>query len=335
MKRTFRSFSRRGDLVMGLLAVLLTPVWLLAEPVPNADDRVVAQMVCEILQSGHVTRPTINAEISKRLFQRYLKDFDSSKSYFLKGDIDEFKAHEAELGDMLQRGDVSFAYKVYQRFIQRVGERLPLINELVDAKHDYGAQEYLDTDVAHLDYTASDNELRERWRKRIKFDLLREKIGAKPLGDAEARQKVRDRYRSFAKRMKQLDNYDLMELYLSSLAASLDPHGAYMSPNTLADFEISMRLRLEGIGALLREENGQTIVVETVPGGAAAKDGRLKANDKIIAVAPGDDKFVDVVDMKLRDAVKLIQSRAGRQNRAGRLHADAATNRDQGAGGPL
>ena len=84
-----------------------------------------------------------------------------------------------------------------------------------------------------------------------------------------------------------------------------------MSPNTLDDFEISMRLRLEGIGAVLREENGHTIVVEVVPGGAAAKDGRLKANDKIIAVAQGDGKFVDVVDMKLRDAVKLIRGPKG------------------------
>ena len=84
-----------------------------------------------------------------------------------------------------------------------------------------------------------------------------------------------------------------------------------MSPNTLDDFEISMRLRLQGIGAVLREENGQTIVVEVVPGGAAAKDGRLKANDKIIAVAQGDGKYVDVVDMKLRDAVKLIRGPKG------------------------
>ncbi len=308
MTRTLHS-SRRGALV--LIALLLVPVWSRAEPVPGPEDRLVAQMVCEILQNGHVTRPTINADISKRLFQRFLKDLDASKSYFLKSDIDEFKTHETELGDMLQRGDVSFAYKVYGRFIQRIGERLPLIAELVDAKQDYTVKEYLDTDVAHLDYASNDADLRERWRKRIKFDLLREKIGAKPLGDAEAKQKVRDRYRSFAKRMKQLDNYDLLELYLSSLAASLDPHGAYMSPNTLDDFEISMRLRLEGIGALLREENGNTIVVEIVPGGAAAKDGRLKANDKIIAVAPGDDKFVDVVDMKLREAVKLIRGPKG------------------------
>ncbi len=304
-----------------------------ADPIPGKDDKIVAQMVCEMLQEGHVTRPTINDEISRRLFKHFLKDFDSAKLYFLKSDVDQFRKYETQLDDMLLRGDISFAYQVYQRFQERVAERLKLIDELVDAKHDFTVKEYLDTDYAQLDYAASEQELRERWRKRIKFDLLREQLSTKvlpekkaapkegggsreqpitkPLTETEARQKVRDRYRSFAKRMKQLDSYDLLELYLSSLAASLDPHGAYMSPNTLDDFEISMRLRLEGIGARLREENGNIIVVETVPGGAAAKDGRLKPNDKIIAVAQGDGKFVDVVDMRLREAVKLIRGAKG------------------------
>jgi carboxyl-terminal processing protease len=287
------------------------PFCLSAEPVPGKDDRLVAQVVCEILQRGHVRRPMIGDEISKRLFQRFLKDLDPGKLYFLKSDVDEFKKEETELDDMLLNGDLSFAYKVYDRFLQRVGERLKLIDELLDAKYEFTAKEYLDTDNAKLDFLQDDQELRDRWRKRIKFDLLLHRMGAKPPTEAEAVKKVRDRYHSFAKNMKQLDNYDLMEVYLSDLGASIDPHGAYMSPNTLDDFEIAMRLRLEGIGAVLRPENGQTIVVEVVPGGAAAKDGRLKPNDKIIAVAQGDGKFVDIIDMKLRLAVKLIRGPKG------------------------
>jgi len=102
-----------------------------------------------------------------------------------------------------------------------------------------------------------------------------------------------------------------MELYLSDLTTSVDPHSTYMSPATLDDFDIAMRLHLDGIGALLRAENGQTIVAEVIPGGAAAADGRLKANDKIIGVAQGDGKFVDVIDMKLREVVKLIRGKRG------------------------
>src|SRR5262249_56462012 len=106
-------------------------------------------------------------------------------------------------------------------------------------------------------------------------------------------------------------HYELMEIYLSSLMMSLDPHSSYMGPATLDDFDISMRLQLEGIGAVLRQEEGNTIVAEVVSGGAAAADGRLKVNDKIIAVAQGDGQYTDVVDMKLRDVVKLIRGKRG------------------------
>jgi carboxyl-terminal processing protease len=303
---------KRGTVLLSaVLGLFLLPFWLSAEPVPGKNDRLVSQLVCEILQRGHVTRPIIGDEISKRLFQRFLKDLDPGKLYFLNSDIDEFKKSETELDDMLQNGDISFAYKVYERLMQRIGERLTLINELLDAKQDFSVKEYMDTDASKLDYAQNDEELRERWRKRIKFDLLLQRLGQKPLPDAEATKKVRERYRGFARRMKQLDNYDLMEVYLSDLSASLDPHGAYMSPSTVEDFQIAMRLQLEGIGAVLREDNGFTTVVEVVPGGAAAKDGRLKANDKIIGVAQGDGNFVDTVDMKLRHAVKMIRGPKG------------------------
>ncbi len=303
---------RLRRLLLGAIAgLLLFPLCGSGEPVPGKNDRLVAQVVCELLQEGHVTRPKIGDEISKRLFRRFLKDLDPNKVYFLKSDIDEFKKHETELDDQLLKGDMSFAYKVYGRLVERIGERLKLIGELLDAKQDFTVKEYLETDPTKVEYASTAEELRDRWRKRIKFDLLLQRLGAKPIPEAEARQKVRDRYKAFARRMKQLDNYDLMEVYLSALAASLDPHGAYLSPNTLDDFEVSMRLRLEGIGAVLREDNGQPLVVEIVPGGAAAKDGRLKPNDKILAVAQGDGKFVEVTDMRLRDAVKLIRGPKG------------------------
>src|ERR1022692_2964401 len=96
---------------LGALAVLLlVPFWVSADPVPGKDDRLVAQMVCEFLQEGHVTRPMIGDEISRRLFQRFLKDLDPGKLYFLKSDIDDFKKYETKLDDMLLKGDISFAY---------------------------------------------------------------------------------------------------------------------------------------------------------------------------------------------------------------------------------
>lgn len=305
----------RARLLVTLLAAVagltVFPTGAPAEPVPARQDRLVVRLVTGYLHQGHLTRPEIGDDLSKTLFQRFLKDVDPNKGFLLQSDVDEFKKSETELADQLRQGDMTFAYKVYERYVQRVGERLPLIEELIKAPHDYTVKEYLSTDTDKLDWARDEKELRERWRKRIKFDLLLERVGTKPVPEAEARQKVLTHYQGLLKRWKQLDNYDLMELYLSDLTTSVDPHSTYMSPNTLDDFDIAMRLNLEGIGALLRSENGQTIVSEVVPGGAAAKDGRLKPNDKIVGVGQGDDKFVDVQDMKLRDVVQLIRGRKG------------------------
>jgi carboxyl-terminal processing protease len=264
-----------------------------AEPIPGKQDRLIAQMVCGFLQQGH------------------LNDLDPTKLYFLQSDVEEFKKQETELDDMILQGDLSFAYKVYERFLTRVAERQKLVEEFVNATHDFTANETLETDFAGIDYARTMDELRERWRKRIKFDLLMQRVAEKPVPEEEAKKKVLERYQGNLKRFKQLDNADLLEIYLSDLTTSIDPHSTYMSPATLDDFDIAMRLNLDGIGALLRSENGHTIVAEIVPGGAAAGDGRLLPNDKIVGVAQGDDKYTDTVDMKLREVVKLIRGKRG------------------------
>jgi carboxyl-terminal processing protease len=301
----------RAALLAVVACMLLVPVRVWAEPVPGEQDRLVVQLVCEFLRRGHLSRPKIDEELSRRLFTRFLKDLDPARLYYTKNDIDEFKKEETELGDQVLKGDLSFPYKAYARFVQRFTERLKLVEENVNASHDFTVKEYLNTDYDKLEWARGDDELKERWRKRIKFDLLLERIAKKPVPEAEARQKVLTRYQGLLKRWKQLDNYELMELYLTDLTTCVDPHSNYMSPPSLDDFEISMRLHLEGIGALLRSENGQTIISEIIPGGAAAADGKLKTNDKIIGVAQGDGKFVDVQDMKLRDVVKLIRGNRG------------------------
>lgn len=303
-----RRFVGMSAAVVGLF---LATVWTAAEPTPGKEDRLVAELVCELLRRGHLSRPEIDDKLAGRVLRRLLKELDPGKLYFMRVDIDEFNKQETELDDMLRKGDLSFVYKVYQRLLERIEERQKLVEELVAAKHDFSKKEYLQTDFDALTYAASDEELREHWRKRIKFDLLSQRVGQKPLPEDEAKKKVVERYQGLLKRWKQLDHFDLLEMYLSDLTTSVDPHSTYLSPTTLDEFEIAMRLNLEGIGAVLRSENGQTIVFEVVPGGAASKDGRLKPKDKIVAVAQGDEKFVDIVDMRLRDAVKLIRGRKG------------------------
>ncbi len=292
-------------------ALFLMPAPTPAEPKPAKQDALMARMVCEFLNKGHLNRPRIDDEVSRRLFQHYLKELDPAKLYLVQSDIDEFKKHETDLDDQLQDGDLSFAYQVYERFLTRLTERQELIKELVNAKHDFTVNEYLDTDYDNRPWASSTDDLRERWRKRIKFDLLQQRIAEKPLPEDEAKKKILSRYDGALKRWRQLDNSDLLELYLTALTTSIDPHSTFMSPSALDQFEIDMRLNLDGIGALLHSEDGQTSIEEIVPGGAAAKDGRLKPKDKIVGVAQGDSNFTDTVDMRLHDVVKLIRGPRG------------------------
>jgi carboxyl-terminal processing protease len=172
-----RYFTLLAVLAGLFLALGRTP----AEPIPSKQDRLIAQMVCGFLQQGHLNRPEIGDEVSRRIFRHFLKDLDPAKLYFLQSDIDEFKKQETDLDDMLLQGDLSFAYKVYERFVARVAERQKLVEEFVNATHDFTANEVMDTDFDSLSYAKTQDELRERWRKRIKFDLLMERVAEKPV----------------------------------------------------------------------------------------------------------------------------------------------------------
>lgn len=337
---TQRSMRSRLGLVLfsGVFIILLSANTVLAKPRPDpARDRQIIHLVCKFLQDVNLNRPKLDDELSKRLFKRYLKTLDPTKSYFTKKDYEDLSQYETQLDDQLLQDDIDFAYKAFDLFLTRVAERAKLVEELLATPMDFTTEENLDTDYDKMEFATTDQEMRERWRKRIKFDLLMQKMGsdevassrsgrdgadgklkksttktpAKPVTDEEAKENVRKRYLGMVKRWNQFDNNDLLELYLTDLTTSVDPHSSYMSPATQEDFEIAMGLHLEGIGALLRWENGATVVEQVMPGGAAAADGNLKSKDTIIGVAQGGDEFVDVMDMKLRDVVKLIRGPKG------------------------
>merc|ERR1712113_346822 len=150
-------------------------------------------------------------------------------------------------------------------------------------------------DRKKLKYTKNQEELNERWRKKIKFQMLSLKLGM--LKEKEIRTKLRKRYELALRRHNEITQDKIFGFFLNAFATALDPHTTYLPADDLEDFRIRTRLSLEGIGSSLRSEDGFTIVVSLVKGGAAQKGGLLKANDKIIAVAQGDGAPVDVIDM--------------------------------------
>ena len=299
---------------VGLAGIVLLPAFSFANeggsPTPGPNDRQITLAVKSYLEREHFLRKPIDDEIAARWFNTFLAALDPLKIYFLQSDVDSFAERKSSLDDLVRRGDVSFAYEVYDRFLERVDARIPIVEELLNSKLDFNQKEsiVIDRDIAV--WAKTQDEARDKWKKRIKYDLLVQKM--EKVAPEEARKKLLRRYTSFAKRMHQMNADELLETYLSSLTSSLDPHTSFMSPGTLENFEITMRLQLDGIGASLKGEDGYTTVAELVPGGAADKDGRLKKKDRIVGVGQDrEGEMVDVVDMNLNDVVKLIRGKRG------------------------
>ncbi|MEM6330538.1 MAG: carboxy terminal-processing peptidase [Planctomycetota bacterium] len=278
---------------------------------PTAQGRNITLAVRYLLEGQHLTQQRIDDVISERCLDAYLKALDPWKLYFYQSDIDEFKQNRFVLDDLIKRGDIKFAYTVFDRFLARVNERVGTAVAQIDAPHDFTVDEQMIRDRDDTTYPRTAEEAAERWRKRVKFDLLVKKADEE--ADDEAKRKLRKRYTGIQKRWQQTTDDDLLEIYLTAMTSGFDPHSTYMSPSTLENFRISFQLELDGVGASLRSEDGYTEVHEVIPGGAADLHGRMKKGDQIIGVGQGTagDDFEDIVDMRLNDVVKLIRGKAG------------------------
>ena len=331
MRRFFSlSAPRRSGLILFLLlctaasagvGIFTAGLWS-ADLAPQAADRHVTVAVSMLLRQEHLSKHALDDEISERGLTTFLETLDPMKVYFNQSDVDEFLAYKHQLDDMIQRGDIQLGYKIFERFQTRVNERVAVIDRLLAEKHDFTEADEMITDPDMIKYPRNEKEVEERWRKRIKYDLLMLKLDKTE--DKEARDKLAKRYHNFAKRMTQTSSDELLEMYLTAVTSSFDPHTTYMSPGSLENFRIIMRLNLEGIGAALKvDEDGYTVVTKIIPGGAADKQTDMKAEDRIVSVGQSEDgKMEDVVDMKLSDVVDMIRGPAGTTVRLGVIPHD-------------
>jgi len=262
----------------------------------------------------HFSHHEFDAELSRRTLDNLIKSWDSGKVYFLKSDVKEFEdKYGAKLNELIMDADCRPIEQLAKTFAKRFNERQKTINDWIAAKHDFKVDESMLIDRKKMDYAATTEEVSDRWRQRVKFQLLQLKGTLKDMD--KAKEKLHKRYVLAEKRQNELTSDDMYTIFLNSFSLALDPHSEYMSPESLEDFRISTRLSLEGIGAVLRSEDGFTTIQSLVPGGAAANTGKVKANDKIIAVAQGEEPPVDVIDMDLREVVKQIRGAHGTEVR--------------------
>ena len=302
------------------MVVLAISTWF-AQQLSSADpaDADTAKMVAKIIPKYHLNRRSIDNAASSDLLDRFIKDLDPQKLYFLKSDIDEFEKHRSTLDDEIKNGDVKFAYEVFEVYKKRLRRQMAVANDWVEREHDFTIEEYIETDEDKLMWSTTQEELDDRWRRRVKHDLLlfklsdedNEEDGEENTETLTPKERLHKRYRNSQLAADQYNDVEQLERYLTALATVFDPHSSYMSPQTWEDFEIQMRLSLDGIGAALQADDGYTVVASIVPGGAASEDGRLKVKDKIIGVGQESGEIVDIYEMKLSEVVRMIRGKRG------------------------
>ncbi|MDH3787790.1 MAG: carboxy terminal-processing peptidase [Xanthomonadales bacterium] len=273
---------------------------------PQMEHRYASNIATRFLTNYHYKRTRLDDELSSDIFDHYLELLDPSKIYFLSGDIETFERYRAGLDDALRHSDLAPAYDIFNVYVTRVQQRVDFARDRVKKPFDFTVDEFYQYDREEEPWVSTSQELDELWRKRVKNDYLRLLLTDKePEAIVET---LTERYDNLERRINELNTEDVFQFFMNAFAQSIEPHTAYLSARTSENFEISMKLSLEGIGALLGRENEYTLISSVVPGGPADQDGRLKAGDRITAVGQGNDgKMVDVIGWRVDDVVDLIR----------------------------
>jgi carboxyl-terminal processing protease len=273
---------------------------------PNMEHRYASNIATRFLTNWHYKRTRLDDDLSSQIFDSYLELLDPNKIYFLAGDVEMFERYRLGLDDSLRHSDLLPAYDMFNLYVDRVRQRVRYARARAQQPFDFTIDEYHQFDRTDLPWAETTAELDELWRKRVKNDYLRLLLTDKePEAIVET---LVERYDNLERRINELNTEDVFQFFMNAFAQSIEPHTAYLSARTSENFEISMKLSLEGIGALLTRENEYTKISRVVPGGPADKDGRLKAGDRITAVGQGNDgKLVDVIGWRVDDVVDLIR----------------------------
>ncbi len=278
------------------------------ELAPQPRHEKIGQLVKEFVQKSHYRHADVDDDLSSLVLDKYIKSLDNNRMYFTASDVEAFNVYRYQLDDMVGSQPLTPVFEMFEVYRTRARERLNFALEQLEVEPDFTVEEVYDFDRSEMPWAETTAELDEIWRKRVKNDALNLTLAEK---DWEGVQEVlTKRYKRFLKRMVQLKNDDVFETFMNAFAHTLDPHSSYLSPRNSEEYRIQMSLSYFGIGATLQIDDDYVLVVNVIPGGPAAIDGQLQPNDRITAVAQGDEELVDVVGWRLDDVVQLIRGPA-------------------------
>jgi carboxyl-terminal processing protease len=331
--------KRNVNILLLILLLAFASCSFTAKNFDDSDkDTLLMQLITYVLEQGHFEPKDINDEFSKNVFYSYLERLDPNKRYFYESDIKEFEAYVLELDDQLMAYDLTFFNLVHERLLKRMEESQKIYQEVLSSPFNYDIAEVFNANYEEIEYAKSKKELRERWRKQMKFssianyhDLILEqekdqKRQAEVLDNQTAVKVIKSEAdlekeaREFTVRsMDEIFDFvfernrmDWFAVYINSVVLEFDPHTYYFAPEEKDDFDVRMTGKYEGIGARLQRRNDYITITELISGGSAWRQNKLEVGDIILKVRQEDEEEgINVVGMRTSDAVKYIKGPKG------------------------
>ena len=317
-------------LISFLSLFLLVSSISFANPTDNKNpdpekDKVLISVLNYMLTRGHYVQKELNDEFSEMVFNNFIDGLDPSKRYFTKNDLKEFSKYKFQIDNQLKESDIAFYSLVYGRFLDKIKNAKNYYGAILKKPFNYKKDEIIDLDYKKIAYASSEKELLNFWRKQLKLqtidriqeqeDLDEEKFKKDKsykkrsfsVLEKKARAEVMTSMENLYIRIDELEHRDWFSTFLNSIVAAFGPHTTYMPPNIKESFDQDMSGKLEGIGARLQKKGIYTHIVELVSGGPAWKQGELEEGDIILKVAQENKEPLDIVGMRLDDAIKFIK----------------------------
>ena len=298
-------------------------------------DKLLIDLITYVLSKGHYEPKDINDDFSVNIFEDFIDVIDPTKRYFLEADIKEFEQQKFQIDDQIKNTDITFFNDVHTRLVQRMSESELIYKEVLKQPFDYSKEETIDISYDKMSFASSKKELKERWRKQLKYATLNtydskishahedeatakshgHEADEKPMSakDAEtssreSTKKTLDEYFDFVDDMQRKDWFGM---YINSIVDEFDPHTYYFAPEDKDKFDASMSGKFEGIGARLQKKPEGAKITDIISGGPVWKDSRLEVGDLIMKVGQDGEEPVDIVGMRLDDAIKMIKGPEG------------------------
>ena len=292
---------------------------------PSPEQVQAAHLTAEFLTRFHYRPVPLDDALSVRIMNRFIDSLDPDRLIFLQADVDKFLTGSKEIDDAIDRQDLTIPFSIFNVYQMRIIERMTFARGLLKQNFDFSKQEEFSIVRDKEPWPRSNAESDDLWRKRVKNDWLRLKLVGKD--DATIRKTLDKRYENSIERTYKYKSDDAFQSFMAAYTTSVDPHTDYFGVKASAEFDISMKLSLVGIGAVLQERDDYTTIRELVAGGPAQSSGKLAVGDRIIGVGQGKDGPIkEVIGMRLDQVVQMIRGDKGSVVRLDILPADAGAD---------